>query len=77
MGRSMTLLKGGGIPATWLKLRTSKKRHDSAAARFSDVSLNAIDAAVSSLKLIADEAGHTRRLCKVKMNAKTASFLFN
>ena len=47
MGRSMTLLKGGGIAATWLKLRVSKMRHDSTAARFSDASLNAIVDAVS------------------------------
>ena len=47
MGRSMTLFKGEGIAATLLKLRVSKMRHDSAAARFSDASLNAIDDAVS------------------------------
>lgn len=42
MVRSMAVFKGGGIEATWLKLRVWKMRHDSTAARFSDVSLNAI-----------------------------------
>lgn len=44
MGRSKAPFKGEGIAAMLLKLRVSKMRHDSTAARFSDVSLNAIDA---------------------------------